>query len=192
LTDTNTDKSDSITDTKNAEGNLSSRPVDLADNIERKLHPNFIPVQKLVGWIVFGIFAFIAATGTCVILLLADMETWFRIGLSNVALILVIMLCWFAHYWPAIDYRYRSYRLNTHCIEIKKGILWRKVLNVPRTRLQHIDVNSGPIERKYGLAHLIIHTAGTVGASVMLEGLDQETAVQIRDYLVATRSDDAV
>lgn len=190
--DTNTDKPDSITETKNAEGDFPTSPVDLADDIERKLHPNFIPVQRLVGWIVFGLFSVIIAGASCMILLFADMAIWFRIILTSVALLLIIMFCWFAQRWPAIDYRYRSYRLNSQFIEIKKGVLWRKVFNVPRTRLQHIDVNSGPIDRRYGLAHLIIHTAGTVGASVMLEGLDKKTAVQIRDYLVATRNDDAV
>lgn len=181
--------------TEAANQNIDASPPrmsDLADDTERKLHPNFISVERLVGWIVCGIFSFFMISAAGMILLFADIPMWLRILLAVMVLIPIGLLCWIAQCKPGIDYRYRSYRLNTQCIEIRKGILWRKVLNVPRNRLQHIDVNSGPIERKYGLAHLIIHTAGTISASVTLEGLDQETAIQIRDYLVAARSDDAV
>ena len=170
----------------------SPRIMGIADDTEHKLHPNFISVERLVGWIVCGIFSFIVILATSMILLFVDIPMWLHILIAFTALMLLGLLCWVAQYKPAIDYRYRSYRLNEQGIEIRKGILWREVLNVPRNRLQHIDITSGPIERNYGLAHLIIHTAGTIGASVTLEGLDQETAVQIRDYLVAGRSDDAV
>ena len=114
------------------------------------------------------------------------------LAITSTAIVAVGTLCWSAHYWPRIDYRCRSYRLDDRRIEIAKGVLWRQVANVPHSRLQHIDVKHGPLERKFGLAHIVIHTAGTVGASVTLEGLGHDTAVRIRDHLIGLRSDDAV
>ena len=68
------------------------------------------------------------------------------------------------------------YFLDERGIEIRRGVWWRHVVHVPRSRVQHTDVNQGPIERTYGLAHLIIHTAGTISASVALEGLERAVA----------------
>ena len=53
------------------------------------------------------------------------------------------------------------YRVDADEIEIWSGVLWRQAVVVPRSRVQHIDVSQGPIERSYGLATLSIHTAGT-------------------------------
>jgi membrane protein YdbS with pleckstrin-like domain len=42
----------------------------------------------------------------------------------------------------------------------------------------------GPLQRQWGLAKLIVYTAGTQHASVELEGLAYETAVGLRDHLL--------
>ena len=54
---------------------------------------------------------------------------------------------------------------------------------VPFGRVQHIDVAQGPIERSFGLATLILHTAGTRGASVPLPGLLFDEAERMRDRI---------
>ena len=59
--------------------------------------------------------------------------------------------------------------------------IWRKVINVPRSRVQHTDVSQGPLERGHGLGTLVIYTAGTDHARVDLPGLDHATALRIRD-----------
>ncbi|MEM7164107.1 MAG: PH domain-containing protein [Planctomycetota bacterium] len=94
--------------------------------------------------------------------------------------------------WPALAYKHRSYRLDAEGLEIRRGVFWRSVLYVPRSRVQHTDVNQGPIERMFGLSHLVVHTAGTSNASVTLDGLATAIAEGLRDYLVASKADDAV
>jgi hypothetical protein len=70
--------------------------------------------------------------------------------------------------------------------------VWRSVVNVARSRIQHTDVSQGPLERRFGLAGLLIYTAGTDHAEVQLRGLDHATALRIRDHLLAGGGDDAV
>ncbi|MCG8405695.1 MAG: PH domain-containing protein [Phycisphaerales bacterium] len=168
------------------------RAVWLTDESKQTLHPNFVPCERLVGWIV------VAVLGTAVIIF-TGLWFWFgdpslivqtSVGIAVLALLAV--LCWSAQYWPPIDYRYRSFHVSVTGIQIRKGVLWRSVMDVPKSRVQHTDVNQGPIERKYGLAHLVIHTAGTISASVKLEGLGHETAVAIRDHLMEADRGDAV
>ena len=72
-------------------------------------------------------------------------------------------------------------------------MIWRSICSVPRSRVQHTDVAQGPIERTYDLATLIIYTAGPQHASISLDGLSHETALLIRDHLIAGgETDDAV
>ena len=81
-------------------------------------------------------------------------------------------LCWLAQCWPAIDYSHTSYRVDDEGIEIRRGVWWRTVTNVPRSRVQHTDVSQGPFERNHGLGTLVVYTAGTDHAKVELGGLD--------------------
>ena len=54
---------------------------------------------------------------------------------------------------------------------------------VPFGRVQHIDVSEGPVERRFRLATLILHTAGTRSAAVSLPGLTREEAESMRDRI---------
>ena len=68
---------------------------------------------------------------------------------------------------------------------------WRSEISVPKSRVQHTDVSQGPLQRRFGLATLVLHTAGTQHAAVSLSGLSHEAALQIRDYLIEGGPDDA-
>ena len=57
--------------------------------------------------------------------------------------------------------------------------------------MQHIDLNRGPLDRRFGLATLKVYTAGTKLASVSVDGLPEARAAQLRDALVS-HDDDAV
>ena len=98
-----------------------------------------------------------------------------------------ILLAWLAQMWPPIEYRYVRYRLDSQGVDIRTGVVWRRVISVPRSRVQHIDVAQGPFERRYGLATLSIYTAGTGFAKVDLPGVPYARAVRIRDHLLPGR-----
>ena len=46
-----------------------------------------------------------------------------------------------------------------------------------------MDTDAGPVERWFGLANLIIHTAGAHEGSLKAPGLPQKEAERLRDYL---------
>ena len=70
--------------------------------------------------------------------------------------------------------------------------MWRQVTSVPRSRVQHIDVAQGPLIRRFELAQLIIHTAGTEHATVELNGLAHDVALRLRDFLIRGGDDHVV
>lgn len=104
----------------------------------------------------------------------------------------VALLAWFTYRWPVIDYNHASYRLDELGIEIRRGVLWRTIVNIPRSRIQHTDVSQGPLERRYGLGTLVVYTAGTDYARVSLSGLHHVTALHIREHLLPTEDGGAV
>lgn len=86
---------------------------------------------------------------------------------------------------PGRRYRAWGYAEREDELHIRHGLLTRVQTAVPFGRVQHIDVAQGPVERRFGLARLILHTAGTRGASIPLPGLVQEQAEQMRDRIRA-------
>ncbi len=80
-------------------------------------------------------------------------------------------------------YRYTRWRLDPEAFSLRKGRLWETDVRVPVNRVQHLDLRRGPLERRYGLATLVIHTAGTREASVHVGGLAHADAEHLRDLL---------
>jgi membrane protein YdbS with pleckstrin-like domain len=154
------------------------RPQDgVADGVDRQLDPRYIPLQQKIGWIVAVVMAgasFIAA-----------LIVWASAGFSLLVLAAVAA-------WPAIAYRHTSYRVDARGIEIRSGVYWRTIVNVPTSRVQHTDVSQGPLERTHGLGTLVIYTAGTDHSRVDLPGLAHERALQIREHLLPREESDAV
>ncbi len=108
-------------------------------------------------------------------------------------IVLAPVLVAFADRWPAIVHEHMSWSLDARGLDVRRGVLWREEIAVPSSRIQHTDVKQGPLERRLGLATLVVHTAGTRHAAVAVPGLAVEDARAIRDYLGrAVDEDDAV
>jgi membrane protein YdbS with pleckstrin-like domain len=84
---------------------------------------------------------------------------------------------------PRRRYRRWGYREGADELHIVRGMLIRVRTIVPFGRVQHIDVAQGPVQRPFGLATLILHTAGTHGATVALPGLAMADAEAMRDRI---------
>ena len=163
-----------------------SDPDSVADGLDHQLDPRVIPLQRIGG----GIFTAMLATGSFIAVIVAgDGLLWLRLA---VWLALVTVAAVFFYRWPPRAYQHTSYRVDDQGVEIRKGVYWRVVINVPRSRVQHIDVSQGPIERRYGLGTRVIYTAGTDHAKVQLEGLEHGRALRIREHLLPSESGDAV
>ncbi len=163
----------------------------LPDGFER-LDPRYVHVQQIAGLITAGIVAAVALLGLGSLGLAAGVS-WMVAGFGVGAWLAgSALLAWWLWIWPRRAYAHASYRLDPEGLEIRRGVVWRRVINVPHTRVQHTDVSQGPIERSHGLSTLIVHTAGTEHAQVALPGLSREVALALRDQLLPRDGRDAV
>jgi membrane protein YdbS with pleckstrin-like domain/uncharacterized damage-inducible protein DinB len=88
-------------------------------------------------------------------------------------------------FWPGLAWRRWSYTIRAHDVLLAYGVLWRVRRSVPRPRIQHVDVRSGPIDRAFGLVKCTLYTAGTGEADATIPGLEPEDAEAIRERLIS-------
>ena len=84
---------------------------------------------------------------------------------------------------PNRVYRRLGYAIDGRLLRTVRGWLFHTDTVVPFVRVQHIDVTRGPIDKLFGTASLIVHTAGTHNSIVILPGLTPERAAEIRDLI---------
>lgn len=109
--------------------------------------------------------------------------TWL---LAALLLLLALRLAW--RYAAARHARFR-YCLDPRGLEIHRGVFWRSEIRVLRSRVQHTDLSRGPLERRLGLASVMIHTAGSEAATLRLPGLLESEARRVRDALLEGHDD---
>jgi membrane protein YdbS with pleckstrin-like domain len=76
-----------------------------------------------------------------------------------------------------------GFRIGEDQLRVARGWLFRTDTIVPFVRVQHIDVGQGPVERWFGLSHLIVHTSGTHNSTVTLPGLPADLAAAMRETI---------
>jgi len=108
-------------------------------------------------------------------------DTGLRPGLvpGLAALLGLVAILWL----PGRRYRAWGYCEDEEELHVRHGLLVRVRTIVPFGRVQHIDLAQGPVERSFGIATLILHTAGTRGSAVRLPGLARNEAEKMRDRI---------
>ncbi len=84
---------------------------------------------------------------------------------------------------PQRIYRRLRYGLTDRLLQVVRGWLFHTDTIVPFVRVQHLDVTRGPLDKMFGTATLVVHTAGTRNSIVTVPGLAPDRAGQIRDII---------
>ena len=90
---------------------------------------------------------------------------------------------------PPLAYARWRYAFAGDLLLLRYGILFVEERAVPVRRMQHVDLVRGPIERLFGLATLVVFTAGNEGSAFRLPGLAVARAQELRDRIVEARGD---
>lgn len=154
-----------------------SEPQALADK--------FVASERTQGWLVSGVVILLASIGTPIAVYFLWPDFFWIIPIVLGYVVAIIGLVWLTHFLPAYVHETTRWKLDETGFEIRRGVWWRHVITIPRARVQHTDVAQGPFSRQFGLAKLVIHTAGTATPAIELAGLKLEVAHQIRDSLIA-------
>ena len=94
-------------------------------------------------------------------------------GLALVALI--TMHSWFAA-------RAMRFVLREHDLVFESGVVFKSLMIQPLTRVQHVEITRGPIDKRYGLASVRLFSAGSKTATFAIPGLLLGDAEAIREF----------
>ena len=143
------------------------------------LEPAHLTVQKIVYWI-----------WVCVALIVSAALFYFVESFQSIYILLpvltgilvVAVLVWFA---ITADFSNSGYALREKDVLYRSGWLRRSIQVVPLSRVQHVSVQSGPIERRYDLASVSLYTAGAEQADLTIRGINSATALQVKNWITA-------
>jgi uncharacterized protein len=146
------------------------------------LDPAYVNVMRIVS----GIYALILLAGA------GAMEFAQILPAGVVAIPVVLLLAYVVFTVPQRRYARWGYDAGEDRLRIERGYLFYSDTVVPFGRIQHMDVDQGPIERRYDLATFSAHTAGTHGSTITLPGLKHADALalreRIRDHIKAAQA----
>jgi putative membrane protein len=88
-----------------------------------------------------------------------------------------------------LRYLTTSYRLTTGRVEVRRGLLNKRVVSTPLDRVRTVDVTASPIHRALGVVSLHVgtgHTTDKGEGRLVLDGLSVSTARELRATLLHT------
>lgn len=158
-------------------------PPEAAAAREFPLHPRALDLWR---WTAFGWIGLLAIPGAAGLAFAGNGLPALALALGALLLALVLR-----RYLGAYAARFRC-RLLLDGLWIERGVYWRRETFVPRARVQHTDVNQGPLARRFGIAELKVFTAGTQDAEIEVDGLAHADALALRDRLLGRGGADGV
>lgn len=78
----------------------------------------------------------------------------------------------------------KSYAIRNLDIHYSSGLFFRKTISQPITRIQHIELKRGPIDRKTELAKLQVFSAGGSMHTFEIPGLPVDIAQKLRQFII--------
>jgi uncharacterized membrane protein YdbT with pleckstrin-like domain len=169
-------------------------PAREGEKIER-FHPStgFLRYLKLYFWL-----GLLIVDGALLIPWIATFFVDRRLGLALTPLFLAVIVLPDLIAYVAIHLRYDStwYLLSDRSLRIRRGIWTIRETTITFENVQDVKIRQGPVERLYGIADVIVETAGGGGSKAhgeghslpshtgLIEGVDD--AARIRD-LIMTR-----
>jgi uncharacterized protein len=97
--------------------------------------------------------------------------------------VVVLLGAWVAWLVPR-QVRAMAYAERADDLLVRRGIMFRRLVVVPYGRMQYVDVNAGPLARRFGIASVQLHTA-TPATTAEIDGLPPQEAARLRDRLAS-------
>jgi uncharacterized protein len=98
--------------------------------------------------------------------------------------VIILLFCFFA-YADYRSFKNSGYALREQDLFYKTGWIWTSMIAVPYKRIQHMEVNQGPVSRLFDLANVSVYTAGGSSSDMEIEGVTIQQAESIKAYVLA-------
>ena len=162
----------------NTELDLTSLPV--AEEVQlNPVHPSYLKLLR-IEWLITSIFLCIVVVSLIFFIPEIRYSFWSFIFILS-ALFIVLSY----YFLQQKSFPYMAFAVRDHDVIYQKGWLIRSIRICPFNRIQNCSIQSGPLERKWGLASLTLYTAGSTGADMRIPGLMQDEADRLRQFILS-------
>jgi membrane protein YdbS with pleckstrin-like domain len=97
--------------------------------------------------------------------------------------VIVFLTLWSVLYSYFADPK-KKYALRKFDVHYQSGLLFFRTVSQPIMRIQHIEIERGPLERSAGLATLQVYSAGGANHTFEIPGLEHEQAIELRQFIL--------
>ena len=151
-----------------------SEPFDPPGEPWVRVSPRLATVRRI------GLLVVWVPLGALLVVLLWLVHAWLG---ALAALVALLGLAWV---WAVVGRTVRSwgYAERADDLLVTRGVLRRQLVVVPYGRMQFVDVTAGPLDRRFGLATVQLHTAAAA-TDASIPGLVPAEAARLRDRLAA-------
>ncbi|WAA12557.1 PH domain-containing protein [Fervidibacillus halotolerans] len=158
----------------------------MLNELKNRISEKALTVWKIHGMIQSGIFLLVAVVAT-VLIFIFDWPKW----IISILVVLFILGGYYSIFFsPKLKWRRWRYEIREQEIELQHGLFVVTKTLIPMVRVQHVDMEQGPILKKYGLATISISTAATTHEIPALEGEEAENVRQIISELARVAEED--
>jgi len=144
---------------------------------------DFKPIENKYLKVIL-INTFLVFVIVCLVVFFADYKGLFEFIENTIWIYVSIVLGFiFILLVKKIGFKKRKYAVRQKDISYKKGVLFRSLTTVPFNRIQHVEIDEGPISRLFDLVSLSVFTAGDSSDDLKVSGLLKEEAKQIKEFI---------
>jgi len=87
-------------------------------------------------------------------------------------------------------FEHKGYAIRTRDLVYKTGWLYKKQITVPFSRIQHVDIKQGILERRYKLSKLNLYTAGGASSDLTIPGINLKDAKRFKSFILGVMESD--
>lgn len=96
-----------------------------------------------------------------------------------------------AWYWlQGKSFSTKAYAIREKDVIYRNGWIIQSTHTCPFNRIQHSAVTIGPLENRFGLASLVLYTAGSNEADLRIRGLQEATAWTLKEWITKKIADE--
>jgi len=112
-------------------------------------------------WILCGVFWFMLGLVTLIILMVAaggKAAIVLGIILWAELIAMLLTLIWIPAFHASLQYI-----IDDDTVKAQGGVLWKRYVTIPFTKITNLDITQGPVQRIFGIGTIHVQTAGASG-----------------------------
>ncbi len=118
-------------------------------------------IEQRKLWYITWVIVFVLGTPAWLVPLLFIEREGFIFFSAFLAVWLIVMIV--VLIWIPAAFRALEYEIDGDGVKMSGGVVWKKYVTVPYSKITNVDITRGPLQRYYKIGTIHVQTAGAAG-----------------------------